>query len=71
MTGLLERLRFHRDHRFTMAHASEYLDGELNPGARSACTTTPGSARNAASCSRRCDGPSTGLPACAAAATTG
>ncbi len=22
-------LRFHRDHRFTMEHASEYLDGEL------------------------------------------
>ena len=34
MTGLLQRLRFHRDHRFTMAHASEYLDGEL--GSRSA-----------------------------------
>ena len=28
-------LRFHRDHRFTMEHASEYLDGELpEPGCR-------------------------------------
>lgn len=24
-------LRFFRDHRFTMSHASDYLDGELDP----------------------------------------
>ena len=28
-------LRFHRDHRFTSAHASDYLDGVLDEAARS------------------------------------
>jgi anti-sigma factor RsiW len=29
-----ERLRFMRDHRWTPRHASEYIDGELDPDAR-------------------------------------
>jgi anti-sigma factor RsiW len=32
--SLLDRLRFRRDHRFTMAHAHEYLDGELDEHGR-------------------------------------
>ena len=30
---LTERLRFMRDHRWTPQHASEYIDGDLDPGA--------------------------------------
>ena len=29
MSSVLTALRFHRDHRFTRRHASEFLDGEL------------------------------------------
>ena len=34
MRRMLERIRFMRDHRFTRAHMSDYLDGDLREGER-------------------------------------
>lgn len=34
MTGLSERLRFRRDHRWVEPRASKYLDGDLGPDER-------------------------------------
>lgn len=34
MRRLLHRLRFRIDHRWTPAHASEYIDGECSPAER-------------------------------------
>ncbi len=34
MTSLSERLRFRRDHRWVEPHASDYLDGDLQPDER-------------------------------------
>jgi anti-sigma factor RsiW len=35
MSGFLHRMRFRRDHRWAPEHMSDYLDGELDPDARS------------------------------------
>jgi anti-sigma factor RsiW len=34
MKGPLHMMRFHRDHRWTQHHLSEYVDGELGPRGR-------------------------------------
>jgi anti-sigma factor RsiW len=34
MSGLVDRMRFRRDHRWAPARMSDYLDAELAPGAR-------------------------------------
>jgi anti-sigma factor RsiW len=34
MMGPLRMMRFYREHRWTHEHLSEYLDDELDPGAR-------------------------------------
>ena len=34
MRALRHPIRFHRDHRFTQSHASDYLDGDIDEAGR-------------------------------------